>query len=476
MRLAATLIGIFALVISSCSLQPHSAVENAAELEKLKGPEPGSIDKTLNTQAEQAVSLGDFKRAAQMYKQLSDKNPNNSEYSIALADSLRRSGDNEDGLKIINAVVKKDGKNATALEVKGLILMNIGEFSEASKTFDQVMSIDGKRWRTLNAIGIMFAVKKMDAQAISYYNEALKASPDNPSILNNLALALAMDKQYDASIECFTHARHFLPSTSPEIKRIDLNLALVYAIAGRLDDAEQTAAPHLSKAALYNNMGFYAYLSKNKELAKSYLNMALTQSPVYYERAWKNLNAVTEDNSSEANSGEHHDIAPANITGDKELFKENENTTSLPVPALPIEVTAPTPESKPVADAPAVKAPVQQESPPAPASTAPVVDLAKEKPQEIKSPDAATPQDATSDKYSYSPKDDKTDKPAVAEPAVQDTKPVTAPQDMQTDKPVLATPDADASKPALPPTVDSSPAAPNSNSNALFAPPANVRQ
>ena len=40
-------------------------------------------------------------------------------------------------------------------------------------------------------------------------------------------------------------------------------------------------------------MGFYSYLAKNNELAKGYLNMALTQSPTYYERAWKNMGALT---------------------------------------------------------------------------------------------------------------------------------------------------------------------------------------
>src|SRR5665213_3262392 len=51
-------------------------------------------------------------------------------------------------------------------------------------------------------------------------------------------------------------------------------------------------------------MAFYAYLSKNQQLAKGYLDMALTQSPIYYERAWKNLAAISDENNPERSSSE----------------------------------------------------------------------------------------------------------------------------------------------------------------------------
>lgn len=309
MRFTATIIhilciGIVSVAIFSCTIAPGNKVDADKELEKLGGPDTGSIDKTIQNQAQQAINNGDFNRAAQMYTQLNDTHPDKKEYAIALADCLRRAGKNDAAMKVINDLLKKDPSDAEALEVKGLTFMNMGGegFTEASKTFDKVMNIDGNRWRTLNAIGILFAIKKRDKDAIAYYKAALKNSPDNPGILNNLALALAMEKQYDESINTFVRARNHLESNSPELGQLDLNLALVYALDGRLDEAEQTAAPHLSKAALYNNMGFYAYIAKNKQLAKSYLDMALNQNPTYYERAWKNLSVVNGDPSAESNA------------------------------------------------------------------------------------------------------------------------------------------------------------------------------
>jgi Flp pilus assembly protein TadD len=299
MRLAATFISIFALLLSGCGLTPKSSFNSRAELNKLKGPDVTSIQTSLKEQAVQAESTGDYKLAAQNYKQLWDKEPENKEYTMALITDLRRSGDNDNALKIIDEVLKKDPNNAAALEAKGLSLMNAAEFTDAGKVFGDVMKIDGKRWRTLNGIGILFAMKSMDSEAESYYQASLEQSTDNPNVLNNLALTQAMEHQYDRSIETFERAKHHLPAGHPDIKHIDMNEALVYAIAGKLDEAEHVASTHLSKEALYNNMGFYSYLAKNNELAKGYLNMALTQSPVYYERAWKNLSAINGDNSEQ---------------------------------------------------------------------------------------------------------------------------------------------------------------------------------
>jgi hypothetical protein len=63
---------------------------------------------------------------------------------------------------------------------------------------------------------------------------------------------------------------------------------------GNMSAAQRIAEKHLPAGALENNLGFYAHLANDQELAKSYLNMALTGTPVYYERAWKNLDIVAK--------------------------------------------------------------------------------------------------------------------------------------------------------------------------------------
>ncbi|MEI7668719.1 MAG: tetratricopeptide repeat protein [Pseudomonadota bacterium] len=375
MRILTILIALSALLASSCTLEPKTKIDSRAELAKLSGPEVGTIENNLKKQADSALSNGDFKRASQTYRQIADLHPEKPEYRIALADSLRRSGAAEAGLKEINEQLVKTPDNAEALEVKGLCLMSLGEFAESGKILDKALSIDGKRWRTLNAIGIMFAIKQMNPQAIEYYNAALKSNPNNAGVLNNLALSLAMQNDYEGAIEKFNLARSSLPQNSAELEKIDLNLALVYAISGRLDEAEKTADPHLTKAGLYNNMGFYAYINKNKELSKTYLNMALNQNPVYYDRAWKNLSAVSGENSSELNATEN----------DKQTGILNKKAKTIKVPDF---VEQPKPEVKKAAAEVAISPkpeikPEEKKSEPVKAEIQPVKSDKVEKPKPI---------------------------------------------------------------------------------------------
>ena len=359
MRAIAILIST--LTLAACSLEPQMKIDGKSELSKLEGPEVGSVSKSLLAQAQEAESNGDFKRAAQTYRQLADQTPNDSKYKILEADSLRRSGGNDLAIRVISKVIQKEPANIDALEVQGLCLLNLGEFNDAQKAFDKVMKADSKRWRTLNAIGIMFAIKKMNNEAVEYYTAALKINPDNAGVLNNLGLSLAMNKDYNGAVDKFMQARNRLPANSPEVERIDLNLALVYAIQGKLDEAEQTASPHLSKAGLYNNMGFYAYINKNKELSKSYLSMALTQNPVYYDRAWKNLSAITGENASESNSQSDEEKDQAVQAAEKQedsnrlnrsvIDPKTENLETKPVEKMEASVKASPPvkaEVKPV--------------------------------------------------------------------------------------------------------------------------------
>jgi Flp pilus assembly protein TadD len=127
-------------------------------------------------------------------------------------------------------------------------------------------------------------------EAIVQYRAALDASDSNPSVLNNLGLALAIKEDYPRAIKSLERARSRTDQMNEEdAKRIGLNLARVYGLSGDMEKAESTARPFVTGAELYNNLGHYAVMAKNKELARTYLNMALTNSKEHYERAWENL-------------------------------------------------------------------------------------------------------------------------------------------------------------------------------------------
>ncbi len=287
-------LALLVCTLCSCAVGPRQPqVDARKELDAIKGPDVKGVTSTLKEQADAAMKSGAFNQAEALYKQLLDKDPANNDYRYAYADVLRREDKCPEAITAYDAILAGNKQNAPALEGKGLCVMGKGNSQEATRLFSEVMKVDPKRWRTLNAIGILFGMKGMTKEALAYYDEAMKYSPNAASVLNNVGLTQALNKNYDEAAKAFLKALSQLPDGSPDAKRIGLNLALTYGLAGKMDLAEKAASPFLSRAALYNNMGFYAHLAKDDVLAKSYLNMALSNSPVYYERAWDNLQDVS---------------------------------------------------------------------------------------------------------------------------------------------------------------------------------------
>jgi Flp pilus assembly protein TadD len=285
------------LVFTGCSDTVKNFIDPDKTFASMAQPDVKGMNDTQEQMAKEALASGNLARASQFYELLVMSGKGTKEqqlrYKLGFADVTRRLGDNEHALAMFNQLLRDDPNNLDAAEGKGLTLMAMGKSVEASRVFSDIVDKDATRWRTLNALGILFVTKDMIPEAMAYYNEALKHSPDNPAVLNNMGLSQAVDHKYDRALDALDQASRF--SKSPgQSKQIDLNIALVYGVSGDLDHARQIASKYFEGPALDNNMGLYAYLSKNDGLAKTYLNMALSQDPMFYQRAWNNLDLVKD--------------------------------------------------------------------------------------------------------------------------------------------------------------------------------------
>jgi len=195
-------------------------------------------------------------------------------------------------LKIYDKLLAKDYGNLDYKESKALALMGMTEFTKAGALFTDIMNTDPVRWRSINGAGLIFAMDGKYAEANEYFELAKDVKPYESSIYNNQGMAKALTGNYGEAISLLKKASEYAVARSHKKRHIDLNLALVNGIAGNSDVAKKIATPHLSEAQLYNNLGFYSYLAKDKQLARAYLNKALTTSQVHYQKAWDNLDNV----------------------------------------------------------------------------------------------------------------------------------------------------------------------------------------
>lgn len=297
-----------ALVLSACDAQTKNWLgtgkdDKAAALDAMPSAGVVGVNATLEGQAKTALDKGDISRAQQFYQQLltSEKGTKADKlrYKIAYAETLRRLNKTDDALSAFDEILTEAPDNIDAQEGRGLTLMAMGKATDAGRVFSDIMKTDGKRWRTLNALGILFVTKNMIPEAMAYYTEALKFSPDNPAILNNVGLSQAVDKNYSRAFQALEQASRIAKSGERR-RQIDLNLAMVYGASGDVDTAKDIATKYLQGPALDNNLGLYAHLAKDDALAKTYLNMALSGSTTFYERAWDNLDLVDKNTDGSA--------------------------------------------------------------------------------------------------------------------------------------------------------------------------------
>ncbi len=341
------------LFLTACN--SHGGVTGEADPQKylasLDGPDVQGIDATLLKSARASEANDDFGRAANYYKQLSDKNPAKIEYKLALAEAIRRSGEPAQALPFYDAVLAQQPTLPAAQEGKALALMERGDADAAERMFTALRTSGTGGWRTCNALGILTASHQSPSAALPYFDEALHFSPGNPSILNNLGLTQALDRHFDvatANLLKATQASEAKPTTR---RQIELNTALVYAASGQVDKAEIIAKRYFEGAALQNNMAFYAHMAQDDQLARTYLDMALSQSKTFYQRAWNNLQTMPSRNGAAAPGL----MPPQNI-----FTAPPPAAVVTPLPALPptptnTRIAAP---SAPITPAPAASLPV----------------------------------------------------------------------------------------------------------------------
>lgn len=313
---------IAVLLTTGCNMKRPERVDGQVALNGLPSPNVKGIDDTLSESAKAAEAKGDYKKAAHFYQQLADKEPENITFKLQFAEAARRAEIFKPALDAYDTILTKQPDNMDALEGKGLTLLGKGDFDSAVDALDNVIKKDANRWRSLNALGVIFAGKGMQNEAIDYFTKALEISKNNVRVLNNMGLSLAIQKATKDAIDALQLASSLASKDEPNVKKqIDLNLALVYGIAGDMDMAEKTASAHLSGPALNNNLGLYAHLAKDDMMAKTYLNMALAGSPSFYNRAWSNLASLNSNDDS-----------PKQTTGVTTTYSEPSTSSPEPTP------------------------------------------------------------------------------------------------------------------------------------------------
>jgi Flp pilus assembly protein TadD len=171
-------------------------------------------------------------------------NPGDKVSALAYARGLRALTEYAQAVAVLQQAAIKHPTDLEILGAYGKALADDGRLREAADVLSRAHTPERPNWTILSAQGVVADQMGDHAAAQGYYQAALKIVPGEPSVLSNLGLSYALDKQLDVAEQTMRQA-----VASPRADaRVRQNLALVLALEGKFAEAEDLEKADLSAA------------------------------------------------------------------------------------------------------------------------------------------------------------------------------------------------------------------------------------
>ena len=248
--MAAVALGAALTVLGAC--QTMGGGEGAQTANPLSDMD--TAQRTLYEAGRDAESRHKYDLAANAYGRLYERRPNDPDVLAAFIRNMRYTGNVPQILGYIENKTQHliDHPYVKFEYAKALIAGR--RAAEAVVHLRALQNGDlANDWRIYSALGIALDAQRAFPQAIVAYGQALRLSPDNTVVMNNLAMSQAMSGQLGSAIATLERAA-VLDRSNQQIRQ---NLALLYAVNGDAEKARSLAAMDLDSADLETNMTFY---------------------------------------------------------------------------------------------------------------------------------------------------------------------------------------------------------------------------
>ena len=186
-----------------------------------------------------AVPQNELQKATTYWGMEYAKKPSDLKSALNYARNLRALGERQKALEVMqHASSFHDGDKELAGEY-GRLALDLDQVNVAARMLELADDPAKPDWKIISARGTVLAKQGQYKQAVPYYERALGLSPNQPSVLNNLAMAYAMGGDPKQAEELLRQA-----SVAPnaDTSKMKQNLALVLGLQGRYDEAKSLSA------------------------------------------------------------------------------------------------------------------------------------------------------------------------------------------------------------------------------------------
>ncbi len=190
---------------------------------------------------EPKVAQTELERAIDYWGKQNTKSPRDLKPALNFARNLKAAGQKDQALGVLQGASIYHGADRELASEYGRLALDMGQTGLAQKLLEAADDPAKPDWRIISARGTALAKQNQYKQAIPLYERALLLSPNQSSVLSNLAMAHAASGEAPRAEALLRQAAE-KPGSDPKVRQ---NLALVLGLQGKYDEARKVSAQDL---------------------------------------------------------------------------------------------------------------------------------------------------------------------------------------------------------------------------------------
>lgn len=223
------------LLLGACSQSPNLLTSLTEK--------PDKIETSANRTAEaDAAPQTELQKATVYWGQQYVQKPTELEPALNYAKDLKALGEKQKALGVLQQISMFHGNDHELLSEYGRLALELDQVNVANQLLAMADDPTKPDWRVTSGRGTVMAKQGKYAEAIPFYERALAIAPSNPSVMNNLAMAYAMNGD-PKKAEGILRQASSAPGATSKVRE---NLALVLGLQGRYDESKSIASSVLN--------------------------------------------------------------------------------------------------------------------------------------------------------------------------------------------------------------------------------------
>ena len=244
-------LGTFAALSASLLLGACSASTDLLPSIAMK-PDDTTTGGTATADTTPSSPQNELQKATVYWGQEYAKKPTELRPALNYAKDLKALGEKDKALSVLQQASLLHGDDRELAGEYGRLALDMDQVGVANQMLAMADDATKPDWRVISARGTVMAKQAKYTDAIPFYQRALTLSPNNPTVMNNLAMAYAMTGDAKEAEQILRQA----VSTSGATPKIRENLALVLGLQGRYDESKAVAAGVLNSDTASANAAY----------------------------------------------------------------------------------------------------------------------------------------------------------------------------------------------------------------------------